>query len=111
MTPNMIFFLFNVPIKKTMLFPSGIHWRRTVWPTLNINNVLVLLIIILTGICNIAIAQRDRTHSSFAESSDLKGHGFDEGKIKSIDSLLQSFVHDKKVNCVAAFVAKGDNIV
>ena len=111
MTQNMIFFLFNVTMKKTILFPTVIHCKRSVWPTLNMNNIPVLLIIILTTICKIAIAQKDLIHQSFAESSDLKGHGVDEGKIKSIDSLLQSFVYDKKVNCLAAFVAKGGNVV
>ena len=62
-------------MKKTMLFPMVIHWKRPVGRTLDRNNMPVLLIVFLTGICNIAIAQKDPIHQSFTEGSDLKGHG------------------------------------
>ena len=89
-------------MKRYRVYTSG--------PTLNMSNIPFLLIIILTTICKIAIAQKDVIHQSFAESSE-KGDGVDEHKIKSIDSLLLSFVDNKKVNCVAALVAKGGNVV
>src|SRR5688572_3966451 len=111
MTQNMIFFLFNVTMKNTIHFHTLILCKRPLWPIPNMNNILVLLVIILVASFKIAIARKDVMHQRFTESSDLKGHGVDEGKIKSIDSLLQSYVHDKKVNCLAAFVAKGGNVV
>src|SRR5688572_18425371 len=98
-------------MKKTILFPAVFHSSRPVWPTLDMKNLFVLWIIILTAICKTAIAQQGPIRQSFTENPDPKRYGADEGKIKSIDSLLQSFVNDKKVNCVAVFVAKGGNVV
>jgi CubicO group peptidase (beta-lactamase class C family) len=42
---------------------------------------------------------------------DLKKAGTNKEKIAGIDSLLQSFVEQKKVSSVVAFVAKGGNVV
>src|SRR3982750_4060453 len=42
---------------------------------------------------------------------DLKKAGTSKEKIAAIDSLLQSFVDQKKVPNVAAFIAKGGNVV
>jgi len=75
------------------------------------HNTHLLSIIILIAACKIAVAQQDSSRQSLPEISDLKRLGVDEGKVESIDSLLQSFVDDKKVNCVAAFVAQGGNVV
>ena len=73
-------------------------------------NIIVSLIILIVASKN-ATSQHQSTRQSFADSSGANGQGFDHGKLKSIDSLLQSFVDTKKVNCVNAFVAKGGNIV
>ncbi len=42
---------------------------------------------------------------------DLKTAATSKAKIAGIDSLLQSFVDQKKVSSVAAFVAKEGNVV
>ena len=42
---------------------------------------------------------------------DLKKVGTSTEKVAGIDSLLQSFVDQKKVSSVVAFVAKGGNVV
>ena len=42
---------------------------------------------------------------------DLKKNGTSEKKIASIDSLLQSFVDQKKVANVTAFIAKGGDVI
>ncbi|MFD2164168.1 serine hydrolase domain-containing protein [Paradesertivirga mongoliensis] len=47
----------------------------------------------------------------FTENTDLRKVGTSPAKIKSIDSLMQSFVDQKKVSSVVGFVAKGGNIV
>jgi CubicO group peptidase (beta-lactamase class C family) len=47
----------------------------------------------------------------FNYKADLKKAGTSTEKISSIDSLLQSFVDQKKVANVAAFVAKGGDVV
>lgn len=47
----------------------------------------------------------------FSYNTDLKEAGVNEGKISEMDSLLQSFVDQKKLNCVVGFVAKGGNVV
>lgn len=43
--------------------------------------------------------------------TDLKEAGINPRKIKGIDSLLQSFVDQKKLSGVVGFVAKGGNVV
>src|SRR5688572_20054670 len=78
---------------------------------MKIKTILVLLIT-LTAVCKNTIGQHANARQRFAEgTSNLTTHGVDAAKVKSIDSLLQSFVDNKKVNCVAAFVAKGGNVI
>lgn len=60
--------------------------------------------------CNTASKEKT-TPQSFYESANLKALGVNEEKIPAIDSLLQSFIEEKKLNCVTAFVAKGGNVV
>lgn len=43
--------------------------------------------------------------------AELKAIGTNEAKTKRIDSLLQSFVDQKKVSSVVGFVAKGGNVI
>jgi CubicO group peptidase (beta-lactamase class C family) len=47
----------------------------------------------------------------FNYKADLKGVGISKEKIAGIDSLLQSFVDQKKVGNVTAFIAKGGSVV
>src|SRR5215217_7128597 len=43
--------------------------------------------------------------------AELKGSGTSEEKTKRIDSLLQSFIDQKKASSIVGFVAKGGNVV
>ena len=47
----------------------------------------------------------------FTIRTDLKAVGTTNERINAVDSLLQSYVRDKKVGSVVGFVAKGGNIV
>ena len=54
---------------------------------------------------------KDKLPQDFNHTPDLTRLGIDSVKVKSVDSLLQSFVDDSKVSCVTAFVAKGGNVI
>jgi len=56
-------------------------------------------------------AQKDVTPQQFNKDVNVSELGINANNVKSIDSLLQAFVDNKKLNCVAAFVAKGGNVV
>lgn len=75
-----------------------------------LNTVLVLLLLISYG-CKNNTNQQVAVHQSFNMNPDFKELRIDKEKTGSIDSLLQSFVHNKQVNCVTAFVAKGGNVI
>lgn len=47
----------------------------------------------------------------FNHQVNLQDVGTDTAKVVSLDSLLQSFVDQKKVSSIAAFVARGGNVV
>ena len=70
---------------------------------------LLLLVLILS--CNPSQVKKEKSSQRFNENTDLTEHGLNEEKLKTIDSLLQSFVDDKKINAVAAFVAKGGDVL
>lgn len=71
-----------------------------------------LLILLLTSFCfQNAIAQKNKIPQSFNEHPNLKDLSISKDKIKSIDSLLQSYTDEKKTNAVVAFVAKGGNVI
>src|SRR5690606_6131122 len=61
--------------------------------------------------CNPSQVKKEKFSQRFNENTDLTEHGLNEEKLKTIDSLLQSFVDDKKINAVAAFVAKGGDVL
>lgn len=64
---------------------------------------------ILTSTC---VAQKKAgLPEQFNYKVDLKKEGTSTEKIAGIDSLLQSFVDQKKVSSVVGFVAKGGNVV
>jgi CubicO group peptidase (beta-lactamase class C family) len=77
---------------------------------MKINTRVLLLIALVANGLN-ATAQEVRIPQSFTKGAELKKTIVNENRLRSIDSLLQSFVHDKKVSCVTAFAAKGGNIL
>lgn len=74
------------------------------------NNCILVLFLISFGLQNVT-GQEKKTLQKFNESPNLKELGVSNDKIKTIDSLLQSFIKEKKTNCVTAFVAKGGNVI
>lgn len=71
---------------------------------------ILALLLISFSLQNV-MGQKNKTPQSFNEHPNLKDLSINKEKIKSIDSLLQSYVDQKKTNSVAAFVAKGGNVV
>ncbi len=57
------------------------------------------------------VKQTTGVPQSFKYNADLKSVGTSAEKIAGLDSLLQSFVQEKKASAVTAFVAKGGNVV
>ncbi|WP_439129789.1 serine hydrolase domain-containing protein, partial [Polaribacter sp.] len=74
------------------------------------NLAFILLVSIFFG-CQNAKHQKSETPQSFKKDVDLKNLNINKEKIAEIDALLQSYVTNKKVNCVTAFLAKGGNII
>jgi CubicO group peptidase (beta-lactamase class C family) len=68
--------------------------------------VIVSFLIIAAGALNTSTAQQ-----KFNYNVSLKANGTSAKKIAGMDSLLQSFVDQKKLNCVAGFVVKNGNVV
>lgn len=62
--------------------------------------------------CNTSNVEQDEaTPQEFKKKVDLSQIEIQQNQIENIDSLLQSYVDQKKVNCVTAFVSKGGNVV
>lgn len=74
-------------------------------------NLLLASLTVLTFACKSFSMQADDIPRSFNRNPDLKDLGVRAKKVESMDSLLQSFVDERKLNSVAGFVAKGGNIV
>ncbi|RNL82389.1 class A beta-lactamase-related serine hydrolase [Sinomicrobium pectinilyticum] len=74
-------------------------------------NLLLVSLAVLTFACKGFSMQADDIPRSFNRNPDLKDLGVRAKKVESMDSLLQSFVDERKLNSVAGFVAKGGNIV
>lgn len=55
--------------------------------------------------------QEEKTPQSFNKNVDLENLNIDTKEIADIDSLLQSFIDDQKLNGVTAFVAKDGNVI
>lgn len=68
--------------------------------------IIACFLISATGGFNTSVAQQ-----KFNYKVNLKTAGTSAAKIAGMDSLLQSFVDQKKLNCVAGFVAKNGNVV
>lgn len=71
----------------------------------------ILVVLLINFCCQNTAGQNTESLLKFNQDPNLKNLGIKIEKIKSIDSLLQSFVKDKKTNAVTAFVAKGGNVV
>ncbi|MEO6539805.1 MAG: serine hydrolase domain-containing protein, partial [Ferruginibacter sp.] len=75
-------------------------------------NYLVVVFIAGTLLTSTCVAQKmAAVPEKFNYKVDLKKDGTSIEKVTSIDSLLQSFVDQKKVSSVVGFVAKGGNVV
>jgi CubicO group peptidase (beta-lactamase class C family) len=75
-------------------------------------NYLVLVFIAGTILTSTCVAQKNAAvPQQFNYKVDLKKEGASTEKIAGIDSLLQSFVDQKKVANVTAFIAKRGNVV
>ena len=73
---------------------------------------LIVVFIAGTILTSTGVAQKlAAVPQQFNDKVDVKKAGADAGKIAGIDSLLQSFVDQKKVSSVVGFIAKGGNIV
>src|SRR5687768_2477992 len=71
-------------------------------------------VLVAATMLTLACSAQKKNHAApqqFNYKVDLKKEGTSTEKIAGIDSLLQSFVDQKKVANVAAFVAKGGNVV
>ena len=64
------------------------------------------LLVATIAVNNNISAQKAVTPQKFSPAS-----GINAGKVKSMDSLLQALVDNKKLSCVTAFVAKGSNVL
>ncbi|MEO5912550.1 MAG: serine hydrolase [Pelobium sp.] len=72
---------------------------------------LCLSFVFFLSIHNCEAQSQKTVPQKFNPKPDLKAVGTTPQKISGIDSLLQSYVNDKKVTSVVGFVAKGGNIV
>ncbi|NMH27143.1 serine hydrolase domain-containing protein [Flavobacterium silvaticum] len=70
--------------------------------------IYCLILIVFNGAKSFA---QNKIPQSFNQNPDVKSLGIDPKKIASVDSVLQSFVKDKKLNCVEAFIAKRGNVI
>ena len=72
----------------------------------------LILVFTLSYSCNFSnIEQNEAAPQKFNKAVDLSQIEIQQNQIEDIDSLLQSYVDQKKVNCVTAFVAKGGNVI
>jgi len=74
-------------------------------------SITPLFLIAVIVVSNIVSAQKTVTPQNLKSIADLSALNIQSNKVKSLDSLLQAFVDNKKLSCVAAFVAKGGTVV
>lgn len=73
-------------------------------------NLTVAISILLISGCNSEKKDTSRTNL-FIYDVDFVKLNIDKKKLNEVDSLLQSFVDQEKLNCVTGFVAKGGNVI
>lgn len=74
-------------------------------------SVIFTLLAVFTLSCKNNSTEKSSTPQSFNHNPNLTELHVKSGQIERIDALLQSFVSEKKLNCVTAFVAKGGHVV
>jgi CubicO group peptidase (beta-lactamase class C family) len=74
-------------------------------------NVVLLLLLLISYGCKTTSNQQVGLPQSLNKNADFKELGINSGGIISLDSLLQSYIDNKQLNCVTAFVAKGGNVI
>ncbi|MCF0041553.1 serine hydrolase domain-containing protein [Dyadobacter fanqingshengii] len=72
---------------------------------------IYLSIALLAAVTSTIAQQKSPAPQELNYKADLKATGTSEDKIKRIDSLLQSFIDQKKASSIVGFVAKGGNVV
>jgi CubicO group peptidase (beta-lactamase class C family) len=74
------------------------------------NIICVILLTLICG-CQSHVDKQESPPQAFNTEVNLNKLDINTEEIKGIDSLLQSYVKNQKVNCVTAFVARGGNII
>jgi len=77
---------------------------------MKINTLFYLLFALVFLTLNVS-AQKAVTPQKFNQKINVSELGIKANNVKNLDSLLQAFVDNKKMNCVAAFVAQGGDVV
>jgi CubicO group peptidase (beta-lactamase class C family) len=67
----------------------------------------LFVLLLLTAGCKNAV----KPPQSFDYQPDLEAMGIEAEQIQALDSVLQSFVDAQKLNCLAAFAAKGGKVI
>ena len=75
-----------------------------------IRSLLFRLLVVVMGYNNPS-KQAENVPQSFDKNPELEQMGISQTGINSIDSLLQSFVDEQKLNCVVGFVTKGGHLI
>jgi CubicO group peptidase (beta-lactamase class C family) len=71
----------------------------------------ILVLLIINFWCQNTVGQKTTNPQKFNQNPNLQKLGIETENIKKIDSLLQSYVDEKKTSAVTAFVAKGGNVI
>ncbi|MGI5848202.1 MAG: serine hydrolase domain-containing protein [Candidatus Cryptobacteroides sp.] len=69
------------------------------------------IIIAVSLLAVMASCAKERVPQEFTKGIDPEMLGVSKESIANLEATLESFVNDKKVPCVTAFVAKGGNVV
>lgn len=75
------------------------------------NRTILVLLLLTILACQNTADKKNEVPQHFTQNSDVTQLGVEPEKIENIDTLLQSFVAEKKLNCVTAFVAKKGKVV
>src|SRR5690606_40868270 len=71
----------------------------------------LILLLAAPSFLNPAFSQTNTTPQQFQQPEELAKTGINNDQLHRIDSLLQSFIDQKKTNSVAAFAAKGGAVI
>jgi CubicO group peptidase (beta-lactamase class C family) len=77
---------------------------------MKINSLFLLLFVAFSFKINVS-AQHAVVPQGFNLVTNVSALGLNTKNVNSLDSLLQAFVDNQKLNCVVAFVAQGGNVV